>query len=184
MMSPTAAPTEQSLYEAAVDYLARYAATTTTLTRVLDHRVERWARLQGEAAEDVPALFEAVRRVVARLEAAGAVSNEAFAAARVRSLTRAGRSRRAIAAHLAARGVAGETARTALPEDPETELAAALALARRRRIGPFRNPGATVDPARERGMLARAGFGPDVADAALAMDPDRAEEMVARLRRA
>ncbi|HEY2133258.1 MAG TPA: RecX family transcriptional regulator, partial [Acetobacteraceae bacterium] len=106
-------------------------------------------------------------------------------ASRARSLTRGGRSRRAVAAHLLARGVSGEALRAALPGDPETELAAALALARRRRIGPFRAGEADEDGRRkELGMLARAGFAQDVAARALAMDADAAEALVIGLRRA
>ena len=74
-------------------------------------------------------------------------------------LARTGRSRRAIGAHLAAKGVPAETARAALPDDPEAELDAALAYARRRRIGPFRAAEADADAwRREAAALARAGF--------------------------
>ena len=64
------------------------------------------------------------------------MDDAAFAASRARSLGRAGRSRRAIAAHLAARGVAGDDARAALPDTQEAELAAALALAKQMLNGP------------------------------------------------
>jgi regulatory protein len=179
------APTEATLHEAALAHLARYGTTRAGLTRVLDRRVERWARAAGEAdvAEQVAAAKRAVRNVVARLVEAGVLSDAAFAEARARTLLRAGRSRRAVAAHLAARGVAGETARAALPDDPQVELASALALTRRRRLGPFR--AAPVDAAaarRELGVLARAGFPRAVAERALAMDPDEAEAIVHRLR--
>lgn len=178
-------PTETTLHEAALAHLSRYAASRAGLTRVLDRRCERWARTAGseEAAAALPALRLAVREVVARLVAAGAVDDAAFAASRARSLGRTGRSRRAIAAHLAARGVEGAAARAALPEDAEGELAAALALARRRRLGPFRNPEATADERRELAVLARAGFSRDTARRALDADPDTAEALVARLRR-
>jgi len=103
---------------------------------------------------------------------------------RARSLTRTGRSRRAIAAHLAQRGIAPETAAASLPTDAETELAAAVAFTLRRRIGPFRR--APVDQAgrlRELGMLARAGFAHATASAALDTPPDAAEAIVNALRR-
>lgn len=180
------APTEATLHEAALAHLARYGTTRAGLTRVLDRRVERWARAAGEAdvAEQVAAAKRAVRNVVARLVEAGVLSDAAFAEARARTLLRAGRSRRAVAAHLAARGVAGETARAVLPDDPEVELASALALARRRRLGPFRGaPADAAEARRELGVLARAGFPQAVAERALAMDPDEAEAIVHRLRR-
>ena len=178
-------PTEAMLHEAALAHMSRYAATRAALIRVLDRKCERWARAAGpeEAAAARPGLGQAVRDVVSRLAAVGAVDDAAFAASRARSLGRSGRSRRAIAAHLAARGVTGEDARAALPDDPEAELAAALLLARRRRLGPFRDRGAAADPKHELGVLARAGFPQDVAERALRTDPDTAEGLISRLRR-
>jgi regulatory protein len=173
------------LHEAALAYLSRYAASRARLHRVLDRRCERWAHDAGTeaAAAALPGLRQRVREVVARLAAAGAVDDAAFAVNRARSLGRTGRSRRAIAAHLAARGVTADDARAALPDDPEAELAAALALARRRRLGPFRNSDAAADPRHELGVLARAGFSHAIAARALRTDPDTAEALLARLRR-
>ncbi|HET8995059.1 MAG TPA: RecX family transcriptional regulator [Acetobacteraceae bacterium] len=184
------APDEAALRDAALAHLARYAATETGLRRVLDRRIERWSRSATGGDPDAIAAQaasarQAARQVVARLAAAGAVNDAAFAESRARSLTRAGRSRQAVAAHLAAKGVDRALALAATPDDPETQLAAALALARRRRIGPFRL-GAEPDEAakrRELGMLARAGFPQPVAQRALEMQPEEAEVLVAALRR-
>ena len=185
-------PDAAALHDAALTYLARYAATEAGLRRVLQRRVDRWARqarsLGGDAdtiAHQVAAAQTAVREVVARLVAAGAVNDVAYAEARARSLMRAGRSHRAAAAHLAAKGVDAATARAALPGDHTSELAAALVLARKRRIGPFRTGEAPDEAGRRRelGVLARAGFPQDVARQALAMEPDQAETLVNRLRR-
>lgn len=177
-------PSDAALREAALAHLARYAATRAGLTRVLDRRVERLARAAQAEPEQVQAARQAVRGVVARLAELGAVDDAAFAETRARSLARAGRSRRAIAAHLAQRGVPADTAAAALPDEGEAELAAALAWAMRRRIGPFRR--APVDEAgqlRELGVLARAGFAQPVARAALAMAPEAAADIVNALRR-
>ena len=38
------APDERDLHDAALDYLARYAATEVGLRRVLERRIDRWAR--------------------------------------------------------------------------------------------------------------------------------------------
>ncbi len=185
-------PDAATLHDAALDYLARYAATEAGLRRVLERRVERWARsAQAEAGEADDVAGQAseakrvVREVVARLVAAGAVNDAVFAENRVRTLIRAGRSRRAVAAHWAAKGVDGDVARSVLPEDTTSELAAALTLARRRRIGPFRT-GALPDQAgrqRELAILARAGFPQSIAREALAMATDEAEALVNQLRR-
>jgi regulatory protein len=184
-------PTAEDLHAAALAHLARYATTKAGLRRVLLRRIERWARAAG-AGEMEPetvssaaaAARQAVPIVVARLAADGAVDDASFAASRAQKLIRGGRSRHAVAAHLAARGIDAATARAALPEDTDTELAAALALARRRHLGPFRT--AVADAAtvrRELGVLARAGFPHRVAACALGMDAATAEAIVLRLRR-
>jgi regulatory protein len=182
------APNDAALHEAGLAYLARYAATEAGLARTLERAVDRWARramADGGEADAVAAQAAqargAVRGVVARLAAAGAVSDATFAASRTRSLVRGGRSRRAVAAHLAAKGVGAATAREALEAEETDELAAALVLARRRRIGPFRV--GDGDRLRELAMLARAGFSQAVASEALRMPREDAEEVVTRLRR-
>ncbi len=176
-------PDERSLREAALAYLARYAATQAGLARVLVRRVDRWARAANADPEQAAACKAAARAVAARMAGVGAVDDAAFAAGRARSLARAGRSRRAIAAHLAAKGVPSALADAALPHDPEAELAAALAYARRRRLGPFRDADADAEQRRrELGKLARAGFAQPVAVRALDLDLDTAEAIVVRLR--
>jgi regulatory protein len=185
-------PDAASLHDAALHYLARYATTEAGLQRVLDRRVDRWSRLalaEGGEADRVDGLADearrAVREVVARLAAAGAVNDATFAETRVRTLIRAGRSRRSVAAHLLAKGVDADAARSVLAADTGSELAAALTLARRRRIGPFR-PDAPPDQAgrrRELAILARAGFPQSIARQALAMGTEEAEVLVNRLRR-
>ena len=179
-------PDSSSLYQAALNYLARYAATEAGLRRMLDRRIDRWARGAVDrdlVADQVTAAKQAARAVVARLAEAGAVSDTAFAEARVRSLISAGRSRRAVAAQLAAKGVDVGLARAVLPDDAETELASALVMARKRRIGPFRTA-EHADRQREFGILARAGFPRPVAERVLDMDPREAEEAIRQLRQA
>ena len=185
-------PDAATLHDAALAHLARYATTEAGLRRVLERRVERWARIASSGGADRETVADQaavarnlVRAVVTRLVAAAAVNDVTFAQSRSRSLTRAGRSRRAVVAHLAAKGVDSAAARAVLPEDAETELAAALVLARRRRIGPFRQDDAK-EPAqrlRELAILARAGFPQDVARRALSMDHAAAEALVIQLRR-
>jgi regulatory protein len=178
------APDLAALHDVALAYLARYAATEAALRRVLDRRIDRWAHAANGSEDAIAAAKRAAGEVVARLAAAGAVSDSGFAESRARALARAGRSRRAIAAALAAKGVDAATADAALPAE-EAELASALALARRRRIGPFR-VGAPSDEAgqwRELGILARAGFPAAVARRALSTPTEEATEIVDALRR-
>lgn len=177
-------PDRASLRDAALRHLARYASTEANLLRVLNRRIDRWARLAGEGVEPaIAAARQTARQVVHDLAAIGAVNDAAYAESRARSLNRAGRSRRAVAAHLAAKGVDAETARAALPDDPEAELTAALRQARRKRIGPFAT-GETDAPTRMKHLatMARAGFSQDIARRALAMTRDAAEDHLAHAR--
>lgn len=178
------APTAPRLREAALAHLARFAATEVALCRVLERRVDRWARAaeaEGQPREAIAAAAATARAAAAEvakaLVTAGAVDDAAFAESRARRLARAGRSRRAIAAHLSAKGVAAETAAAAIPDGEEAELAAALAYCRRRRIGPFARVAPEPDARRKAlAALARGGFAQGMARRALAMDPAEAED--------
>lgn len=163
-------------------HLARFAATEAGLLRVLDRRILRWQHATESAPEVIVPARAAAREVVRALTASGMLDDAGFAAARSRRLVRAGRSRVAVSAHLAAKGVDAETAGTVLP-DAEAEFLAAVAFVRRRRIGPFRAPDVEGDDNREMGMLARAGFPREVAARALRLDPEAAAELLAALKR-
>jgi regulatory protein len=186
------APTEARLREAALAHLARFAATEVALRRVLERRVDRWARAaeaEGQPREHIAAAAAAARaaagEVAAAMVQASAVDDAAFAASRARRLARAGRSQRAIAAHLAGKGVAAETAAAAIPDNEEAELDAALAYCRRRRIGPFARAPEDADRRRKAlAALARGGFAHAIARRALAMDPALAEDRLLAARRA
>ena len=170
---PGPVPTAATLREAALRHLARFSTTQVGLVRVLDRRIDRWARAADGAPDDVRAAQQAARAVAAALVEAGVVDDRAFAAARARRLARAGRSGLRITAHLAERGVADEN--RPAPPDAEAELAAALAYAAKRRL-------ADKDPTKALGALARAGFSHDVARRALAMPPDEARDRVLALK--
>lgn len=171
------------MHEAALRHLARFAATEAGLLRVLDRRILRWQRASGETDDTASPSRTAAREVVQALVTAGALDDQTFAAARSRRLVRAGSSRRAVMAHLAAKGVDSETANAALPS-AEAEFLAAIAFVRRRRLGPFRPPDADpVDPMRELATLGRAGFPRDIAERALRLEPDEAAELLAALKR-
>jgi regulatory protein len=180
-------PDASSLYQAALNHLARYAATEAGLRTVLLRRVDRWARLQTDAEAAAPviaAAHAAIENTIVRLVQAGAINDAAFAESRAKRLARGGQSSRAVAARLIAKGVAPDVARAASSSDTATELAAALVLTRKRRIGPYR-AATDVDSAvrmREMGLLARAGFSRDVARQALDMPRDEAESRIFDLR--
>jgi regulatory protein len=182
-------PDATTLRAAALAHLSRFAATEAGLTRVLERKVQSWARKSTEAPESVASQAAMARacipELVRRLVESGAVSDATFAQTRARALARAGRSRRAIGAHLAVRGVSAALAAEALPDDPSHDLVAALIHARKRRLGPWRTEAASPERLRrELGSLARAGFAHDIATSALRSDLDAAERAINAFRAA
>jgi regulatory protein len=116
--------------------------------------------------------------VIATLTRTGLLNDATFAEGRARSLNRRGGSRRQIAAKLAAAGVAQATTAEALAgleaELPDAEFAAAIAYAKRRRLGAYRTPRDETPDRRRKDLMAmaRAGFALDLARRALAGETD------------
>lgn len=177
-------PDESKLYEAALNHLARYAATEVSMARVLSRKIDRWARLYAGEDADPEAAVAAVRaaklaipKVIGKLKAANVLSDVAFAASRAKRLTREGKSRRFALAHLAAKGVGSAAAKAAVVDDPERELAAAAAFLRRKRAGPF----GEAAELKVLAAMARVGFAQDVARRALRLELDEAERLIQSL---
>ncbi len=182
-------PDAATLRAAALAHLARFAATEAGLTRILERKIENWARKSPEDQDSVAAQAAQARAcipaLVNRLVESGALSDAAFAQGRARALSRAGRSRRAIRAHLVTRGVPAAMAAEALPSDPSQEFVAALIHARKRRLGPWRSKDSSPEVLRrELGSLARAGFAHDIASRALGAERDAAETAINAFRAA
>ena len=197
--APPPVPDAASLREAALAHLARFATTEQGLRQVLDRRLRRWgvrasrAGLPNEDIEStIAAVSPAIDGIVASMTDLGAVDDAVYARNRAVSLTRTGRSRRAVEAHLANKGVDQNTTREALNDSlgersdssaQEAELAAALVLARKRRLGPFQRPDREEeDPLKALGVFARNGFSRDVAQSVLDMDSDEAEDRIIAFR--
>jgi regulatory protein len=156
-----------SLERAAVEYLARYAASRAAVARVLERRIAMAVRRGVLAEAGAEAAHETARRVLDKLAGLGLLDDARFAEGRARSLVARGRSTAAIKATLRDKGIdAGGVARaldTLEAETPHPERTAAINLARRRRLGPFR-PDAERAARRDKDLavLARAGFPRDL----------------------
>ena len=150
------AVTPAYLDRAALAYLERFASSAQNLARVLKRKVERRCRMRGED----PAPFLAlIGDVVARAVRGGLVDDRRYADGRVASLRRRGGSARVIGAKLAAKGVARDTVAAALVDADDDEMAAAHALARRKRLGPYRTGDRAAFREKDLAAFARAGFG-------------------------
>ncbi len=157
--------TPKYLRNSALSYLERYASSSGHLRRLLLAKVARSAHAHGIDAEKGAAAVEAL---IAELLGVGLLDDARYAGERARILHRRGASARAIRAGLLAKEIEVDDIERALAglreEAAEPELAAALAYARRRRLGPYRSPEAR-EGLREKDLaaLGRKGFGYDLA---------------------
>ncbi len=152
------------LERAALFYLDRYATSADNLRQVLRRKVARSARVHDS---DVAAGHAAIEALIARFLESGLLDDARYAEARARSLARRGQSLRGIRLLLLQKGVGEDEIAGALAglrlETGDPDLAAALAYARRRRLGPYR-PADLRAETRDRDLaaLARRGFASDL----------------------
>lgn len=163
------------LENAALYYLQRYATSATNLKRVLLRKVKKSCTFhQVPADEFVPMVDD----LVTRYAAVGLIDDTVFARARVSSLRRQGRSRQEIIARLQVKGLTKpqiEAALVQVDEDQEDpEMAAALACARRKKLGPYRKTPLRdpKDQQKELAAMGRAGFSYEIARKALQQPAD------------
>jgi len=155
--------TRAGIEAAALRYLERFDCSVARLRKVLSERVAKAARAGVAEAAEAPAIIE---ELLARYQSSALIDDQRFAknfAARQRDR---GMSRRMIEQKLRARGITAEVLQELLPrtESAATELEAAHAFARRRRLGPHRKPELREAYRRKDLMaMARAGFNYDTA---------------------
>lgn len=174
--------TADYLEKAALHYLERFASSSANLKRVLMRKVARSARAHGTDPAEGERLVDAL---VARYLGARLLDDKTYAAQQAASLRRRGASRFGIRGKLAVKGVGADlidqTIERLDAEAGEGELAAACALVRRRRLGPYRPPGTrAAHHQKDLAALARAGFGLDLARRVLAARDAEALEALAR----
>ncbi len=183
-MRKTARPiTPKYLQNAATFYLERYPTTAEGLRRVLQRRVKRAEMLEAPIVADVERV---IAEIVAKFVDAGVIDDKAFAQTKARSLHRRGTSNRLTRQKLKMSGIDGDTLDKAmdaldleLHTDPrQREWKAAVALARRRKLGPFRSQKERKDKRnRDLAAMARGGFDYDLARKVIdAADADALDE--------
>lgn len=161
--------TAQYLENAAAHYLGRFATSKAHLREVMMQKVRRSHQHHGTELSEGAGFIDAV---IIKFEGLGYLDDAAYAAMRARALHARGTPVRGIRFKLQQKGVAEDDIDAALlhleqeTRAPDLDLAAAVRLARRRRIGPYRSD--DRDVRRERAekdlaTLARAGFSYDVA---------------------
>jgi len=161
--------TAKYLQNAAAFYLERYPSTAEGLRRVLERRVRKAELADAPVMDNVR---QAIEAIVAKFVDAGVIDDRAFAQTKARALHRRGASSKLTRQKLRLAGIDGQTldqAMAGLDEELHTdprqrEWKAAIALARRRRLGAYRaDKDRQACRARDLAAMARAGFDYDVA---------------------
>ena len=154
----------QSLERKALDYVSRYEAPAARVAAVLRRTVDRAARRQSVDREAVQRMIE---EIVAELVSREIVVDRRYAEIRVRALRARGTATSMIRQDLRARGVPATVVDDLLQNGPDqaaANFAAAVALARRRKLGPFRPEAARSEHRmRDLAALARRGFDSETA---------------------
>lgn len=158
--APRRPASEAYLERAATHYLARFASSVGNFKDVLWRKVDRRGLAEGVDRETARAWIDGIAD---RFVALGLLDDESFARARAGALLRRGKPRRAIRSALVAKGVTADVAAGAVAalsgDSLDPDLDAALAFARRKRLGPYGPAGADGDRRRkDLAAFARAGF--------------------------
>lgn len=154
---------QPALERAALRYVERYATTRAKLAAYLNRKI----RERGvEGAVDIAGLAD-------RMAELRYVDDAAFAEAKAASMTRRGLGARRVRDALRHAGVGSDDSEAVAETLDQGAEAAAMAFARRKRIGPFANEAAERDR-REKQVAAmvRAGHAPALARRIVAMAPD------------
>lgn len=168
--------TPSYLENAALHYLERFASSSRNLKRVMMRKIDR--SLAHWGGEREPCITQ-LDTVIAKLARLGYLDDTAYAEQKTRSLHRQGKGSRTIRATLAAKGIDAELAAAALDslaEDvTEPDFAAAVKLARKRKLGPFRPADRAEMRNKDLAALARAGF--DFSTARRVIEADSVEAL-------
>ena len=170
------------LERSALYYLERYASSSGNLRRRLLMKSKRSADAHGTDMDQAIAWIDAL---IEKLLLLGVLDDAKFAAMKVASLHRQGKAQRIIAQTLAVKGVGRGDIEKALSdftvEQPDGDLAAAIAYARKRKFGPWRIKAVAPEKGqKELASLARRGFSLEVARTVLAAATPTAAEALLR----
>lgn len=172
--------TADYLHNSGLHYLQRFPASTGHFRTVMMRKVDKSCR--HHTGQDREVCARLVEELVAKFCQMGLLDDAGYSRGMVTSLRRRGLSARAIQAKLSGKGLGREHIDKALSDfadehGGETEIVAALRLARRKRIGPFATKAAESTD-KHLAALARAGFSYDIASRVIQMDHESAEDML------
>lgn len=151
---------EEALKEMALRYVARFPCTSEKLRRHLGKKLRESVQLGATRPRDIGPWIESVVATLVRIRM---LDDKLYAELRARTLHRRGRAQRFIARDLQQRHAEpeaiGQALETLVEETPDTDLVAAIRLAKKRRLGPFGDDATRVERrARHLATMARSGF--------------------------
>jgi regulatory protein len=166
--------TRQKVELWALAYVNRFDCTASKLTRHLSERVRKLGGDESAAGW--------IAELVERYQGSGVLNDARFAKNLASQLTTRGKSSRMIAQKLTLRGVSreltGELMATRREVEPEAELEAARAFARKRRLGAYRDAEKRAEyRQKDLASLARQGFSFDIARQALGASASSDDEL-------
>lgn len=159
----------------ALRYVERFATTRGRLSDYLHRKIRErgWA----EGADDAPAMSPADPDALAqRMADLGYIDDRGFAEARAAAMQRRGLGARRVAGAFREAGIEDADADAIAPAIAERGVDAALAYAKRKRLGPFARPGSQeIDDRalrqKQLGAMVRAGHSFDLARKILSSAP-------------
>lgn len=166
------------LHNAGLYYLQRFSASTGHFRGVMMRKIKRSCMTHPEQSQsDCEAWLDELIKTFIRC---GLLNDDAYAAAMAKTLRRQGRSRRDIMARMKSKKLPESCIRRALEAtdesgDGDAEIIAAVACARRKRIGPFSMKDDLIYE-KELARMGRAGFSYETSRAVLNMNRAEAED--------
>lgn len=149
--------TPQRLKNIALHYLKRFDSSVANLRSVLQRRVNDFAYYNPEFDKDTA--FAWIENIIADFERCGYLDDERYAEIKVRSYLNSGKSSKYIKLKLRQKGVDRDLVDDILDDSDYNALDTALALAKKKKIGPYRSEPLRKDMRKkDMATLVRAGF--------------------------
>ena len=169
--------TQTYLHNAGLYYLGRFAASSQRFREIMTRKIKKSCAVhEDQNIEECYALLESL---ITDFQRSGLLNDETYAASKVKTMRRQGKSRRAITSYLNGKGIEPEIQITTLHKadtafetsEKDAEHAAAMIYAKKRKIGPFRTK-TELSHEKELAALARAGFSYEIASNVLKASKD------------
>ncbi|MBR3676277.1 MAG: regulatory protein RecX [Alphaproteobacteria bacterium] len=163
--------TPQRLKNIGLYYLKRFESSVENLRSVLRRRIDAYARENPEWNKQEA--YGWVEEVLNEFERLHYLDDNRFAEIKVQSYLNAGKPARYIQNKLRAKGIDEAQIEAVLSEKEYNPLEMALKLAKRKKIGPYRDAASRREyRQKDMGTLVRAGFDYDVVCEVLNYSPD------------